>query len=157
MIFRLETIKDLQDELQKARARGQKIVFTNGCFDLLHVGHVRYLSEAKKLGDILIIGVNTDASVRRLKGPSRPIQSENDRAEILLGLKAVDKTVLFDDDTPEKIIKEIRPDILVKGGDWTVDKIVGAPFVQSYGGKVCSLSFIDGKSTTKIIEKAAKK
>ena len=156
MIFRLETIKDLQAELKTAKARGAKIVFTNGCFDLLHVGHIRYLSEAKKLGDVLVIGVNTDASVKRLKGPTRPIQSESDRAEILLALKAVDMTVLFDDDTPEKIIKEIRPDVLVKGGDWAIDKIVGANFVQSYGGKVCSLTFVDRKSTTKLIEKASK-
>lgn len=154
MISRLETIQDLQAELKKAKDSGQKIVFTNGCFDLLHVGHVRYLSEAKKLGQILVVGVNADESVKRLKGPTRPIQNESDRAEILHGLKAVDHTVIFQEDTPEKLIKELRPDILVKGGDWTIDKIVGAPFVQSYGGKVCSLSFIDGKSTTKIIEKA---
>jgi len=144
----------LQAELKKARERGQKIVFTNGCFDLLHVGHIRYLSEARKLGDVLVIGVNADASVKRLKGPTRPIQNENDRAEILAALKSVDHTAIFEEDTPENLIQEIRPDILVKGGDWTIDKIVGAPFVQSYGGKVASLSFVDGKSTTKIIEKA---
>jgi D-beta-D-heptose 7-phosphate kinase/D-beta-D-heptose 1-phosphate adenosyltransferase len=154
MISRLEAIQDLKTELKKAKDRGQKIVFTNGCFDLLHVGHVRYLSEAKKLGDILVIGVNSDDSVKRLKGPTRPIQNESDRAEILHNLKAVDHTVIFKEDTPENLIKEVRPDILVKGGDWTIDKIVGAPFVQSYGGKVCSLQFVDGKSTTKIIEKA---
>jgi len=141
------------DVLKKARESGKKIVFTNGCFDLLHVGHVRYLSEAKKLGDVLVVGVNSDDSVKRLKGPTRPIQNEKDRAEILLGLKSVDHTVIFTEDTPQKLIEQVRPDILVKGGDWTPDKIVGGAFVQSYGGQVCSLSFIDGKSTTKIIEK----
>lgn len=157
MIYRSETIADLKKKVSSAQGQGKKVVFTNGCFDLLHVGHVRYLSEAKKLGDLLVIGVNADASVQRLKGPTRPIQNENDRAEILLNLKSVDMTVIFTEDTPEKIIQEIRPDILVKGGDWSIDKIVGATFVQSYGGKVCSLSFVDGKSTTKIIEKANSK
>ncbi len=146
----LEKIKPLQNQ-------NKKIVFTNGCFDLLHVGHVRYLAEAKKLGDFLIVGVNSDDSVKRLKGPTRPIQNELDRAEILKALQSVDETVIFTEDTPENLIKSIRPDILVKGGDWSVDQIVGGPFVQSYGGQVCSLTFIDGKSTTKIIEKAGLK
>lgn len=132
----------------------KKIVFTNGCFDLLHVGHVRYLQEARKLGDILIVGINTDASVKKLKGPTRPIQNESDRAEILAALGCVDFTVLFGEDTPEKLIESIRPDVLVKGGDWTVDTIAGGPFVQSYGGEVRSLILVDGKSTTKIIEKS---
>ena len=140
--------------LEKVRQQKKKIVFTNGCFDLLHVGHVRYLAEAQKLGDVLVVGVNSDASVQRLKGPTRPIQNEKDRAEILKNLKSVDETVIFTEDTPEKLIEDVRPDILVKGGDWSVDQIVGGRFVQSYGGQVCSLSFIDGKSTTKIIEKA---
>ncbi len=143
-----------QDWLEKARQQKKKIVFTNGCFDLLHVGHVRYLAEAQKLGDVLVVGVNSDASVQRLKGPTRPIQTEKDRAEILKNLKSVDETVIFTEDTPEKLIERVRPDILVKGGDWSVDQIVGGRFVESYGGRVCSLSFIDGKSTTKIIEKA---
>jgi D-beta-D-heptose 7-phosphate kinase/D-beta-D-heptose 1-phosphate adenosyltransferase len=144
----LEKIKALQQQ-------NKKVVFTNGCFDLLHVGHVRYLAEAKKLGDFLIVGINSDESVKRLKGPTRPIQNQQDRAEILKALEAVDETVIFTEDTPENLIKNVRPDILVKGGDWSVNQIVGGPFVQSYGGQVCSLTFIDGKSTTKIIEKAA--
>lgn len=147
-------MKELLTLLQNLRSQKKKIVFTNGCFDLLHVGHVRYLSEAKKLGDILIVGVNSDDSVKRLKGPSRPIQNQQDRAEILKSLKSVDETVIFTEDTPQNLIEQIKPDVLVKGGDWSVDQIVGGRFVQSYGGQVCSLTFIDGKSTTKIIEKA---
>jgi D-beta-D-heptose 7-phosphate kinase/D-beta-D-heptose 1-phosphate adenosyltransferase len=136
------------------RNQGKKIVFTNGVFDLLHIGHVRYLQEARSLGDILVIGVNSDASVKRLKGPTRPIQNENDRAEILAALACVDFTAVFTEDTPERLIHQVKPDVLVKGGDWKIDSIVGAPYVMSYGGKVMSLQFIDGKSTTKIIEKS---
>ncbi|PIT99359.1 MAG: D-glycero-beta-D-manno-heptose 1-phosphate adenylyltransferase [Bdellovibrionales bacterium CG10_big_fil_rev_8_21_14_0_10_45_34] len=131
-----------------------KVVFTNGCFDLLHVGHVRYLKQARSLGDILVVGVNTDSSVKRLKGPSRPIQNENDRAEILSSLECVDLVCLFTEETPIELIKKVRPDILVKGGDWAPEKIVGYDFVHSYGGIVKSLSFIDGRSTTRIIEKS---
>ena len=150
-------MKDVFEKIKALQQQNKKVVFTNGCFDLLHVGHVRYLAEAKKLGDFLIVGINSDESVKRLKGPTRPIQNQQDRAEILKALEAVDETVIFTEDTPENLIKSIRPDILVKGGDWSVDQIVGGPFVQSYGGQVCSLTFIDGKSTTKIIEKAALK
>lgn len=141
-------------DVESLRQSGKKIVFTNGVFDLLHVGHVRYLQEARALGDALVIGVNADASVKRLKGPTRPVQLEADRAEILAALQCVDLTVIFTDDTPATLIEKVRPDILVKGGDWKIEDIVGAPFVQSYGGKVMSLQFIDGRSTTKIIEKA---
>ena len=148
-------MKDVLEKIKSLQQQNKKVVFTNGCFDLLHVGHVRYLAEAKKLGDFLIVGVNSDDSVKRLKGPTRPIQNQQDRAEILKALESVDETVIFTEDTPENLIKSVRPDILVKGGDWSVDQIVGGPFVQSYGGQVCSLTFIDGKSTTKIIEKAA--
>ncbi|MBY0384199.1 D-glycero-beta-D-manno-heptose 1-phosphate adenylyltransferase [bacterium] len=141
-------------QLQLLKQQNKKIVFTNGCFDLLHVGHIRYLNEAKKLGDFLIVGVNSDESVKKLKGPSRPIQNQSDRAEILKSLKSVDETVIFSEETPAELIQKIRPDVLVKGGDWSVDQIVGGSFVQGYGGKVCSLTFVDGKSTSKIIEKA---
>jgi rfaE bifunctional protein nucleotidyltransferase chain/domain len=150
-------VSDLQKmatDLAPLKSQNKKIVFTNGVFDLLHVGHVRYLQEARKLGDVLIIGVNSDASVKRLKGPSRPVQSEADRAEILAALACVDFTVIFSEDTPEVLIKKIKPDILVKGGDWKPEQIVGADFVLGHGGKVLSLQFIDGKSTTKIIEKS---
>lgn len=136
---------------------GKKVVFTNGCFDLLHVGHVRYLKQAKQLGDILVVALNTDASVKKLKGPDRPVQSENDRAEILSSLECVDFTLLFSEETPERVIKLIKPDVLTKGGDWKIDQIVGASFVKSYGGEVRSLQFVNGKSTTSIIEKSQKK
>lgn len=136
------------------RIRGQKkIVFTNGCFDLLHVGHIRYLQEAKQQGDVLVVGLNSDASVRALKGPSRPIQNENDRAEIMAALGCVDYVALFTEDVPERLIQVVRPDILVKGGDWKVDQISGGVFVQGYGGEVRSLSFVEGKSTTNIVKK----
>lgn len=136
--------------------KNKKIVFTNGCFDLLHIGHVKYLKEAKSKGDFLVVGINADASVKRLKGPTRPIQNETDRSEILAALEAVDATVIFTEDTPENLIKSIRPDILVKGGDWKINQIVGGEFVQSYGGQVLSLMFIDGKSTTSIVSKIEK-
>lgn len=140
-----------------AERKNKKVVFTNGCFDLLHIGHVRYLKEARALGDILVVALNTDASVRKLKGPERPVQLEDDRAEILSSLVCVDYTLLFGEETPERIIKLIKPDILVKGGDWKVEQIVGAPFVQSYGGEVKSLPFVDGRSTTNLIKKARQK
>jgi rfaE bifunctional protein nucleotidyltransferase chain/domain len=143
-------------DLAPLKSQNKKIVFTNGCFDLLHVGHVRYLQEAKKLGDVLVIGVNSDASVRRLKGPTRPVQSESDRAEILAALGCVDFTVIFTEDTPQNLIQAVEPHVLVKGGDWKLDQIVGSDFVLAHGGQVLSLQFIDGKSTTKLIEKAQK-
>jgi D-beta-D-heptose 7-phosphate kinase/D-beta-D-heptose 1-phosphate adenosyltransferase len=145
---------DIASALKSLKSTGKKIVFTNGCFDLLHVGHVRYLQEARAQGDVLVVGVNSDASTRRLKGPTRPVQNENDRAEILAALGCIDFSVIFTEDTPQNLIEQVRPDVLVKGGDWAVDQIVGAPFVQSYGGEVRSLHFVDGKSTTKIIAKA---
>lgn len=134
--------------------QSQTIVFTNGCFDLLHVGHVRYLQEAKKLGDILFVGVNSDASVSRLKGPTRPIQTQEDRAEILAGLRSVDFVCIFDQDTPYELIKLVHPSILVKGGDWSPERIVGFDLVQSWGGQVLSLNFVEGKSTTALIHKS---
>lgn len=153
-IPRVLQFSDLLKSVSEYRDQNKKIVFTNGCFDLLHIGHVKYLEEAKSLGDILIVGINTDQSVRRLKGPTRPIQNENDRAEILAALKAVDHTVLFDEETPIKLIENIKPDILVKGGDWKIEQIVGSDFVLQNGGKVFSLNFIEGRSTTRIIEKS---
>lgn len=134
--------------------KNKKIIFTNGCFDLLHVGHVRYLKEASKLGDYLVVGINSDSSVKVLKGPTRPVQSESDRAEILANLISVDFVSVFDESTPLELIKSIKPDILVKGGDWKPDQIVGSDFVIANGGKVMSLQFVNGKSTTSLIEKA---
>ena len=130
----------------------QKIVFTNGCFDVLHFGHVHYLLEAKKLGDILVVGLNSDDSVRRLKGPSRPINGEKERAFVLAALSFVDYVVLFEEDTPENLIKAVRPDVLVKGGDYALDQIVGADFVTQNGGTVTTIPFVEGYSSSHIIE-----
>lgn len=146
--------QNLDQRLAPLRQENKKIVFTNGCFDLLHVGHVRYLQEARRLGDALVVGVNSDASVKRLKGPSRPVQTENDRAEILAALACVDYTIIFNEDTPFELIKKVRPQVLVKGGDWKIEQIVGSDLVMASGGQVFSLQFVDGKSTTKLIEKA---
>ena len=133
--------------------KDKKIVFTNGCFDILHRGHVSYLNEAKSLGDLLILGVNSDASVKRLKGDSRPINSEQDRKFVLENLKAVDFVEIFDNDTPLALIEFISPDYLVKGGDWKPDQIVGSEHVTQNGGTVRSLNFVDGFSTTSTIKK----
>lgn len=146
-------LKSLSQHLAPLRQAGKRLVFTNGCFDLLHVGHVRYLKEARGLGDLLLVAVNTDLSVKRLKGDARPVQTEADRAEILASLECVDLVVPFAEDTPIKVIETVRPDILVKGGDWPIDQIVGSSFVQSYGGIVRSLGFFKGKSTTLLISK----
>lgn len=136
------------------RAKGKKVVFTNGCFDILHSGHVMYLKEAKAQGDYLIIGLNSDASVKRLKGSERPINKELDRKYVLENLKSVDCVQIFEEDTPLEIIKAINPQMLVKGGDWKIEQIVGSDFVLSQGGVVKSLSFKDGYSTSKIIQDA---
>jgi len=142
---------ELSTILKKYKKNNDKIVFTNGVFDILHRGHVEYLATAKKLGDILIVGLNSDASVRRLKGKGRPVQKQNDRAIILLALEAVDYVVFFGEDTPDKLIKEVKPDILVKGADYKISEIVGAEFVKSYGGQVKRISLTKGKSTSSII------
>lgn len=131
----------------------KKIVFTNGCFDILHVGHKRYLQQAATLGDILVIGVNSDDSVRRLKGPDRPVNSEQDRTEILCALGFVDYVVIFDEDTPYELIKKIQPDVLVKGGDYKPENVVGRDIVEARGGRLELIQFVDGKSTTNIINK----
>ncbi|HSB35933.1 MAG TPA: D-glycero-beta-D-manno-heptose 1-phosphate adenylyltransferase, partial [Thermoanaerobaculia bacterium] len=133
------------------RRAHRKIVFTNGCFDLLHPGHVRLLTEARKLGDVLVVGLNSDASVRRLKGEGRPILGEHDRAQVLGGLDAVDFVVVFDEGTPEALIGAVRPDVLVKGGDYTEATVVGAPFVRSYGGTVALVPLVPGSSTSGVV------
>jgi len=132
---------------------GKKIVFTNGCFDILHVGHLRYLEEAKMFGDILVIGLNSDASVKRLKGEKRPIVSQEERAEMLLGLKCVDYVVMFDEDTPVELLKDVKPDVHVKGGDYTKERLPEAEIVEKNGGRVEIVSLINGKSTTNIVKK----
>lgn len=141
----LETFR--QDNADK------KIVFTNGCFDILHVGHKRYLQQAATLGDILVVGVNSDESVRRLKGPERPVNNEQDRAEMLCALGFIDYVVIFGEDTPYELIKKIQPDVLVKGGDYKPEEVVGKDIVEARGGKLELIKFVEGKSTTNIINK----
>lgn len=141
-----EIVRQLQNE-------GRKVVFTNGCFDILHIGHLELLETARKLGDILIVGLNSDNSVKRLKGPQRPINIESDRARLLAALTVVDNIVIFNEDTPLELIKFIKPDILVKGGDYQPEKIVGGSFVESYGGKVVVFPLVARKSTTDLINK----
>ncbi|MBQ6920029.1 MAG: D-glycero-beta-D-manno-heptose 1-phosphate adenylyltransferase, partial [Synergistaceae bacterium] len=131
----------------------QIVVFTNGCFDILHSGHVKYLREAAKLGEVLVVGLNSDSSVKRLKGETRPINSQEDRAEVLCALGFVDYVVIFEEDTPLELIKIIQPDVLVKGGDYKRENVVGADFVESRGGELFLIPFVEGKSTTSIINK----
>lgn len=150
MITEIVEFKSIREKL---RSENKKIVFTNGCFDILHRGHVTYLNQAKSLGDVLIVGVNSDRSVRGLKGEGRPVNNENDRAFILDNLKSVDFVMIFDEDTPYNIIKEIVPEFLVKGGDWKEEDIVGWDIVKKSGGSVMSLNFINDYSTTGIINK----
>jgi D-glycero-beta-D-manno-heptose 1-phosphate adenylyltransferase len=149
MICTLNEFKAIRQDL---KSKSKKIVFTNGCFDIIHAGHIDYLIKAKELGDVLIIGLNTDASVRRNKGDKRPIINENERAFILSNIKPVDYVILFDEDTPSHLINEILPDILVKGWDWEIENIVGRETVENNGGKVESINFTNNQSTSKIIE-----
>ena len=144
--------KDLLTALEPERSQ-KKIVFTNGCFDILHIGHVRYLQEARSLGDLLVVGLNSDSSVKLLKGEARPIQVEEDRGEVLAALSCVDFVVPFGEETPQRLIEAVKPNVLVKGGDWPVEKIVGADFVLKNGGEVKTLQFVEGRSTSSILEK----
>ncbi len=146
----LDQLKHLREEL---RAASQTVVFTNGCFDLLHPGHVRYLQEARKLGDALVVALNSDRAVRELKGATRPILQEEERAEVMAALECVDYVIIFDDVSPQKTIATLLPDILVKGGDWGVEQIIGADEVTAAGGEVKSLNFVPGVSTSEIIER----
>lgn len=151
---KIVNIEGLLEALAPARASGKKIVFTNGCFDILHPGHVDLLARCRAMGDILVLGLNSDASVRRQgKTPPRPVNPFESRAYVLAHLESISHIVGFDDDTPLAVIQAIRPDILIKGGDWSPDKIVGRDFVESYGGKVASLPLIPGFSTTALIER----
>lgn len=150
---KIKSLSALKAAIRRLQKQKQRIVFTNGCFDLLHLGHVKYLEDAKRKGDILIVAVNSDASVRRIKGNKRPIIGEKDRLRIIAGLASVDYALLFDEDTPLKIIKGIKPDILVKGADWKNQTIVGADLVRNYGGKVRTIKFIKNRSTTGLINK----
>ena len=150
---KIVTWNTLKAEVEERRQEGKTIAFTNGCFDILHVGHVRYLSEARRLGDLLILGLNSDVSVRTLKGEKRPIVPEAERAEVVASLTAVDFVTLFDETTPLKLIEFLRPDCLIKGGDWNEEDFVGRDAVRSWGGRVAIIPFIPGASTTNIVEK----
>ena len=148
--------QDIAKFCEILRKGGQKVVFTNGCFDILHAGHVTYLEAAKAQGDVLVLGLNTDESVRRLKGPERPINHELDRAKVVGALKSVDYVVLFGEQTAEAVIAEVKPDVYCKGGDYTLYTLPEAKIVQSYGGKVAFIDMVEGRSTTNIINKIKK-
>lgn len=150
---KVRSVEDLVVSIAAERQRGRTIVFTNGCYDLLHAGHLRLLETAAGLGDRLVVGVNGDASVRRLKGDGRPFVTFCERAELLAALEVVDWVVGFDEDTPETIIARLVPDVLVKGGDWSLDKIVGRDLVEAHGGKVLSIPLVSGRSTTSLVER----
>ena len=143
----------IADFCQVLRDGGQKVVFTNGCFDILHAGHVRYLNKARSFGDCLVLGLNTDSSVSRIKGPSRPINSELDRAEVVGALKSVDYVVLFDEPTAEELIRQVHPDVYVKGGDYTIETLPEGRIVLGYGGSVELVNLVEGRSTTNVIAK----
>lgn len=153
---KIKTLKELKKIIPALKAKGEKIVFTNGCFDILHYGHVKYLEDAKRKGSVLIVAVNRDSSVKKIKGSIRPIIKELDRSRIIAGLASVDYVILFKDKTPVKLIKALKPDILVKGADWNMADIVGADFVLRHGGKVLTISLAKGRSTTALIKKIAK-
>jgi rfaE bifunctional protein nucleotidyltransferase chain/domain len=146
------SLSEIKTIRSKLKTEGKKVVFTNGVFDLIHSGHVDYLSKAKQLGDILVVGLNSDESVKRIKGYKRPILKQDERVFILSNLKPVDYVILFDEDTPANLISELIPDILVKGADWNVDKIVGKEVVEQNGGKVMNIKFVNDQSTSKIID-----
>jgi len=154
---KLCTLEEVKELSEKRRKKGQILVFTNGCFDILHAGHVDYLKQARRLGDFLVVGINSDLSVSHLKGPTRPVNPQALRIEVLSALDCVDYLVLFDEETPENLIRALRPDVLVKGADWPEEKIVGADFVKSYGGKVVRVEFSFEISTTALIQKIREK
>ncbi len=151
---KIKTLKGLKKIVSGLKKEGKAIVFTNGCFDLLHYGHVKYLEDAKKKGDILIVAVNSDASVRKIKGDKRPIVNEGDRQGIIAALESVDYVILFKEETPLELIAKLKPDILVKGADWNRDNIVGGNLVLSSGGRVSTIKLLKGRSTTNLINKA---
>ena len=157
MQTKVKSIEELRPLLAILRAVGKKIVFTNGCFDLIHTGHTRYLAIARSFGDLLVVAVNSDSSVRGIKGDKRPINTQQERAETLAALETVDFVTIFDEPDPHKVIAALQPDVLVKGGDWPIDKIIGRDVVEARGGTVVNVPFVEGQSTTGIIEKILKK
>ena len=153
MMEKILTPSEMLGERQRLRVAGRRLVFTNGVFDILHVGHVRYLTEARALGDALLVAINSDRTVRELKGSDRPVFAEGERAEILAALRCVDYVTIFDDISPRSLIREVLPDVLVKGGDYNLDQIHGREEVEAAGGKVISLPFVKGASTTSLIDR----
>jgi D-glycero-beta-D-manno-heptose 1-phosphate adenylyltransferase len=150
LILDRTSLIQLRDRLKR---EGKRVVFTNGCFDIIHPGHVRYLAQARALGDVLIVALNSDRSARGLKGKNRPIMNEKDRAEVMAALASVDYVTIFDEETPGKLIASLLPDVLVKGGDWALDQIVGREDVEAAGGTVMPLPYVEGCSTTDIVER----
>jgi D-beta-D-heptose 7-phosphate kinase/D-beta-D-heptose 1-phosphate adenosyltransferase len=157
MTSKIKTVQELQPLLQILSAAGKKIVFTNGCFDILHTGHTRYLAIARSYGDLLVVAVNSDSSVRTIKGEKRPINSQAERAETLAALESVDFVTIFGEPDPYKVISALQPDVLVKGGDWPIEKIIGRDVVEARGGKAVNVPYVEGASTTGIVEKILSK
>jgi len=153
---KIKNLTELKKIIANFKARGKKIVFTNGCFDLLHYGHIKYLGDAKSMGDILVVAINSDSSVRKIKGSKRPIINEHDRLRTVAALTSVDYVVPFNENTPIKVIKLLKPNVLVKGADWKKNDIVGSNFVLSYGGSVSTVKLVRGHSTSNLIKKIAK-
>lgn len=150
---KIKTLDSAQHPIRTLRDQGKKIVFTNGCFDILHAGHVDVFQQARRLGDVLVVGINSDTSIKKIKGNNRPIVPQDQRLQVLAALESVDYVIAFEEEDPYRLIKAIEPDILVKGGDWPVETIVGRDIVEKRGGKVLSIPLIAGISTTRIIEK----
>ncbi len=149
----VHSFEELERTVDRERRQGKRIVTTNGCFDVLHLGHIRYLEEARKLGDLLIVGINSDDSVHRLKGPNRPLNPEADRAEVVAALRCVDYSFVFREDNPIRFVEQLKPDVHAKGGDYTMDRIVERPAVEAGGGRVVLLSWVEGRSTTGILQR----
>jgi len=147
------SLSKLKRKISLLKFKGSRIVFTNGCFDILHYGHIKYLQDAKNKGDYLIVAVNSDSSIKKIKGKNRPVIGQSDRLKTVAAISSVDFVVLFNEDNPLKLIKALKPDILIKGADWSKHKIIGADFVESYGGKVLTVNLVKGRSTSRIIEK----
>jgi rfaE bifunctional protein nucleotidyltransferase chain/domain len=150
---KINSLSSLKRKVDSLKQNGKRVVFTNGCFDVLHYGHIKYLQDAKGCGDYLVVAVNSDSSIRKIKGKNRPVIGQSDRLKTVAALACVDFVVLFNEDNPLKLIKSLKPDILIKGADWSREKIVGADFVESYGGKVLTVKLVKGRSTSALIEK----
>jgi rfaE bifunctional protein nucleotidyltransferase chain/domain len=155
--LKIRELPDAKKKVERLRSKNKKIVFTNGCFDILHIGHARYLYAAREMGDFLIVAMNSDRSVKAIKGPDRPIMNQSERSEMLASLECVDMVVIFDEDNPMEVIRYLMPDILVKGGDWKEEDIIGADVVRAAGGQIRSIPYINGYSTSGIIKRIGMK